>query len=70
MVIGNAGSLAAGRDLPANVRFTGSVDEQEKAAPIARSHDLVMSGYAEGFGIPIIEALAGNTPVPCSDIPV
>lgn len=70
VVIGNAGSLASVRDLPANVRFTGYVDEQEKATLIARSHGLVMPSYAEGFGIPIIEALAANTPVLCSDIPV
>ncbi|WP_312015258.1 glycosyltransferase [Bradyrhizobium liaoningense] len=29
-----------------------------------------MPSFAEGFGIPIIEALAANTPVLCSDIAV
>ncbi len=29
-----------------------------------------MPSLAEGFGVPIIEALAANTPVLCSDIPV
>ena len=46
------------------------MDEQEKAALLAGAHGLIMPSYAEGFGIPIIEALAANTPVVCSDIPV
>jgi glycosyltransferase involved in cell wall biosynthesis len=29
-----------------------------------------MPSFAEGFGVPIIEALAANTPVLCSDIAV
>ncbi|MET3966934.1 glycosyltransferase family 1 protein [Bradyrhizobium sp. S3.9.1] len=70
VVIGHAGQISRMRNLPPNVRFAGYVDEHEKAAMIAESHGLIMPSLAEGFGIPIIEALAANTPVLCSDIAV
>ncbi|MBC9876017.1 glycosyltransferase family 4 protein [Bradyrhizobium sp. INPA01-394B] len=70
VVIGYAGQINRMRDIPKNVRFAGYVDEQEKAALIAEAHGLIMPSLAEGFGIPIIEALAANTPVLCSDIAV
>lgn len=70
VVIGYAGQISQMRNLPKNVRFAGYVDEHEKAALIAEAHGLIMPSLAEGFGIPIIEALAANTPVLCSDIAV
>jgi glycosyltransferase involved in cell wall biosynthesis len=70
VVIGYAGEVGRMRNRPANVRFAGYVDEHEKAALIAEAHGLIMPSLAEGFGVPIIEALAANTPVLCSDIAV
>ena len=70
VVIGYAGEISRMRNLPQNVRFAGYVDEHEKATLIAEAHGLIMPSLAEGFGIPIIEALAANTPVLCSDIAV
>ncbi|KJC51857.1 glycosyltransferase family 1 protein [Bradyrhizobium sp. LTSP857] len=70
VVIGLAGQINRMRNLPPNVRFAGYVDEHEKAALIAEAHGLIMPSFAEGFGVPIIEALAANTPVLCSDIAV
>ncbi|MBW7968455.1 glycosyltransferase family 1 protein [Bradyrhizobium sp. BR 10289] len=70
VVIGYAGEISRMRNLPPNVRFAGYVDEHEKAALIAEAHGLIMPSFAEGFGVPIIEALAANTPVLCSDIAV
>jgi len=70
VVIGYAGGMSKMRDLPKNVRFTGYVEEHEKAALIADAHGLIMPSLAEGFGVPIIEAFAANTPVLCSDIAV
>jgi glycosyltransferase involved in cell wall biosynthesis len=70
VVIGSAGATKPKRDLPPNVRFAGYIEEQDKAMMIAEAHGLIMPSLAEGFGVPIIEALAANTPVLCSDIPV
>jgi glycosyltransferase involved in cell wall biosynthesis len=70
VVIGYAGGAKFMRNVPPNVKFAGYVEEQDKAALIAEAHGLIMPSLAEGFGVPIIEALAANTPVLCSDIPV
>ncbi|MBR1149165.1 glycosyltransferase family 1 protein [Bradyrhizobium sp. JYMT SZCCT0428] len=70
VVIGYAGGTSLMRNPPPNVRFAGYVEEHEKAALISDAHGLIMPSLAEGFGVPIIEALAANTPVLCSDIPV
>ena len=70
IVIGYAGGASRVRNLPPNIRFAGYVDEHEKATLITEAHGLIMPSFVEGFGVPIIEALAANTPVLCSDIPV
>ncbi|QOZ38120.1 glycosyltransferase family 1 protein [Bradyrhizobium sp. CCBAU 53421] len=70
VVIGYTGAPSLTRNAPPNVRFSGYVEEHEKAALISDSHGLIMPSLAEGFGVPIIEALAANTPVLCSDIAV
>lgn len=70
VVIGYTGGANLTRNLPPNVRFAGYVEEQDKATLIAEAHGLIMPSFAEGFGVPIIEALAANTPVLCSDIAV
>lgn len=70
VVIGYTGDPLLTRNAPPNVRFSGYVEEHEKAALIAEAHGLIMPSLAEGFGVPIIEALAANTPVLCSDIAV
>jgi glycosyltransferase involved in cell wall biosynthesis len=70
VVIGYTGGANLMRNLPPNVRFSGYIEEQDKAKLIADAHGLIMPSFAEGFGVPIIEALAANTPVLCSDIEV
>lgn len=70
IVVGHAGRAGLLHDLPPNIRCVGYVEEPDKAALIADAHGLIMPSFAEGFGVPIIEALAANTPVLCSDIPV
>ena len=70
IVIGYAGGASRMRGLPPNISFAGYVEDYDKASLIAEAHGLIMPSFAEGFGVPIIEALAANTPVLCSDIPV
>jgi alpha-1,2-rhamnosyltransferase len=35
-----------------------------------KSHAVIIASYAEGFGLPIVEAMHAGTNVFCSDIPI
>jgi glycosyltransferase involved in cell wall biosynthesis len=70
VVIGYTGGANLMHNFPPNVRFAGYIEEHEKVTLITEAHGLIVPSFAEGFGLPIIEALAANTPVLCSDIPV
>lgn len=48
----------------------GYIDESDKSALYQQAALFVMPSIYEGFGMPILEAIASNTPVIASDIPV
>ncbi|HET9628012.1 MAG TPA: glycosyltransferase family 1 protein [Novosphingobium sp.] len=52
-----------------HVRELGNADDAELARLIAGARALLMPSFAEGFGLPIVEALQLGTPVICSDLP-
>jgi glycosyltransferase involved in cell wall biosynthesis len=52
------------------VRIAGYVSKQELRALYQSAIALVMPSLEEGFGLPILEAMASQTPVIASDIPV
>jgi glycosyltransferase involved in cell wall biosynthesis len=62
---------AAVRALPEDVRrrvlATGYVSEEDKAALLAGAEALVYPSTYEGFGFPVLEAMAVGTPVLTSD---
>jgi glycosyltransferase involved in cell wall biosynthesis len=62
--LSDLGSLAG------NVREIPSCADEELARWIAGARALLMPSFAEGFGLPIIEALQLGTPVIASDLPV
>lgn len=61
--------VAAGRKLPEGTSALGWVPDADLPALVAGARALVQPSFAEGFGLPVIEAQAAGTPVACSDIP-
>jgi alpha-1,3-rhamnosyl/mannosyltransferase len=53
-----------------NVIHVGFVDSKDTAAFYQQASLFVMPSIYEGFGMPILEAMAGGCPVVASDIPV
>ena len=62
--------VAPGRAAGApGVRALGFVPDADVPPLVAGARILVQPSFAEGFGLPVIEAQAAGTPVACSDIP-
>jgi glycosyltransferase involved in cell wall biosynthesis len=57
-------------ELAARVREISDCSDDELAKWIAGSRALLMPSFAEGFGLPVVEALDLGTPVIASDLPV
>ncbi len=57
-------------ETPAAVDFLGYLREEELAALYRRALLVVQPSLYEGFGLPILEAMACGTAVACADIPV
>ena len=64
-----AGVEPGPRDLPDGAKAVGFVPDAEVPALVARAEALVLPSFAEGFGLPVLEAHAAGTPVACSDLP-
>lgn len=58
-----------GRELPEGVKAVGFVPDADVPALVALAEALVLPSFAEGFGLPVLEAQAAGTPVACSDLP-
>lgn len=54
----------------ANVLFLNGVTDSEYESWLYRAQALVSASRDEGFGIPVVEAMAHGTPVICSDIAI
>jgi len=52
------------------IKFVGPVDDVKYKVILSESHALVMPSRSEGFGLPVVEAMAAGLPVVCSDLPV
>ena len=58
------------QSLEGHVRELGRCDDDDLAAWLAGARALLMPSFAEGFGLPVIEALELGTPVIATDLPV
>lgn len=57
-------------DFGGKVIEAGALDDRELAKVLGRARALLFPSHAEGFGIPLVEALATGIPVIASDLPV
>lgn len=57
-------------ELEGHVLELGACDDDELAGWIAGARALLMPSFAEGFGLPVVEALQLGTPVIATDLPV
>ena len=55
--------------LQESVQITGWVPREELYSLYGRARAFVYPSTFEGFGMPVLEALAAGIPVACSDIP-
>jgi glycogen synthase len=61
---------AAELGVAANLHFMGTISEEQKLALLRASSVLPLPTRYEGFGLPILEAMASDLPVVSTDIPV
>ncbi|HWD60156.1 MAG TPA: glycosyltransferase [Stellaceae bacterium] len=56
-------------DLPGFVALHGELPDRAMGALLRGARALLLPSFAEGFGLPVAEALAAGVPVLCSDLP-
>jgi glycosyltransferase involved in cell wall biosynthesis len=62
--------LDSSGELQSHVRELAACSDEELAGWIADARALLMPSFAEGFGLPVVEALQLGTPVIATDLPV
>ena len=60
--------LERGEILRGHVVEAGELSDNEMQQLVAHARAMVMPSFEEGFGMPVVEALAAGVPVICSDI--
>lgn len=63
-------TLTAAQAAGESIHHIGFIDQEDSPALYQGASLFVMPSLYEGFGIPVLEAMAGGTPVVAADIPV
>ena len=63
-------AIEAAQKAGENVVHVGFIDDKDGAAFYQKASLFVMPSIYEGFGMPVLEAMASNCPVVASNIPV
>lgn len=66
----NVRALADSLGVSESVHWIGAVDEADKPGLLRMARAFVFPSVYEGFGLPVLEAMAAGTPVIAADIPV
>lgn len=66
----NAKSLAESLNIAENVTFTGTFPDEDHVKLYNSIDAFVFATHSEGFGLVLVEAMALQIPVICSDLPV
>jgi glycosyltransferase involved in cell wall biosynthesis len=61
--------LAAELGVAGDVRFPGWISDAELEGLYRLARCFVLPSFQEGFGLPVLEAMARGVPVACSDVP-
>jgi glycosyltransferase involved in cell wall biosynthesis len=62
-------ALVRSLDLTSSVQFTGPISDDALLAWYRRARAVVLPSFLEGFGLPVVEAMAAGVPCVASDIP-
>jgi len=71
-IVGNSGRVFSSMDLPhtTNITFLGHVDDQHLLQLYHQASVFIFPSLYEGFGLPLLEAMAAGCPVIAADIPI